>query len=273
MDPSTSSRARVAITILVTLVIVLGEFGFLQARLPPRRPRRARSRPRTPGSSGALATWQTGSDTAPVEDAVRDPRRDRRRRCRRAPAAHPRPGPPSLDADRPPEPAHRQRRPRPLDRRRAATPSTVASACILGSLLVLVSIGWFVWFRRLVRRHRERAAPAHREAGPRLRRAPAARPRAEQRRPRRVLEPDSTATFVSPVGHASSAARPRPDRPALRRPAAPPRRTHVHPHAGRPRRGRPAGDPADPARRRPRRSSSRAPSTTCCRTSAVPAGC
>ena len=31
MEPGTSSRARVPITILVTLLVVLGEFGLLQA--------------------------------------------------------------------------------------------------------------------------------------------------------------------------------------------------------------------------------------------------
>ena len=67
----TSSRARVPITILVTLLIVLGEFGFLQVvyHLDDHVERAARARRR--GSPARSTTWQPGADTAAVEEAVR----------------------------------------------------------------------------------------------------------------------------------------------------------------------------------------------------------
>ena len=70
MGPGTSSRARGTITILVTLVVVLGEFGFLQAvyhmddHVDSQRAAQARV-------SGALDAWTPGNDTAAVEEAVR----------------------------------------------------------------------------------------------------------------------------------------------------------------------------------------------------------
>ena len=86
MEPGTSSRARVPITILFTLLIVLGEYGFLQAvyhiddGVGAQRAAQTRV-------SGALATWQPGSGTDPVEEAVRVLAADRHRGARRAPEA------------------------------------------------------------------------------------------------------------------------------------------------------------------------------------------
>ena len=68
MEPGTSSRARATITILVTLAVVLGEFGFLQAvyhmddHVESQRAAQARV-------AGALDAWTPGNDTAPVEEA------------------------------------------------------------------------------------------------------------------------------------------------------------------------------------------------------------
>ncbi len=69
---------------------------------------------------------------------------------------------------------------------------------ILGSLLVAVSIGWFVWFRQLVRRHRElqRALTERQVLDSGERRLLALVQNSADLVA--VLEPDSTASFVSP---------------------------------------------------------------------------
>ena len=69
---------------------------------------------------------------------------------------------------------------------------------ILGTLLVAVSIGWFVWFRQLVRRHRElqRAVTERQVLDSGERRLLALVQNSADLVA--VLEPDSTASFVSP---------------------------------------------------------------------------
>src|SRR5262245_58415587 len=70
MEPSTSARARVTVTALVTLVVVLAEFAFLTGvyhlddHVDVQRAASARVQ-------GTLATWQPGEATEPVEEAVR----------------------------------------------------------------------------------------------------------------------------------------------------------------------------------------------------------
>ena len=196
MEPGTSSRARVPITILFTLLIVLGEFGFLQAvyhlddHVGTQRAAQARV-------SGALATWQAGSDTGPVEEAVR-----MLAATDTDGAGHlqdlTRTWATSLDAT-------------DLQTLRAANAGIGRSIAaeqagvdrraglILGSLLVLASLGWAAWFRRLVRRHRE----VQRELTEKLvldsgeRRLLALVQNSADLVA--VLEPDSTASFVSPA--------------------------------------------------------------------------
>ena len=151
MGPGTSSRARGTITILVTLVVVLGEFGFLQAvyhmddHVDVQHAAQARV-------AGALDAWTPGNDTAAVEEAVRalgttdTAGAHRLQELTRTWAG-------SLDdadllAVRTANTAIGQavaREQSAVDRR---------AAIILATLLVLVSFGWFVWFRRLVQRHR-----------------------------------------------------------------------------------------------------------------------
>ncbi len=152
MEPGTSSRARVPITILITCIIVLGEFGFLQGvlhlgdRVNSQRAAQARV-------AGALQTWQPGGDPAPVEEAVR------------ALAATGSGGSVALqDATR-----TWAGNPDAADFSRVLAADALVAAriaqeradvarrvdVVLAGLLVLVSIGWFVWFRKLVRRHRD----------------------------------------------------------------------------------------------------------------------
>jgi len=196
MEPGTSSRARGTITILVTLVVVLGEFGFLQAvyhmddHVDSQRAAQARV-------SGALDAWTPGNDTAAVEEAVRA------LGTTDTPGAHhlqdlTRTWAGSLDdADL-------------LAVRTASTDVGQAVAreqsavdrragIILATLLVLVSFGWFVWFRKLVRRHRtmqrELTERQVLDAGER-RLLALVQNSADVVA---VLEPDSTAMFVSPA--------------------------------------------------------------------------
>ena len=196
MEPGTSSRARVPITILFTLLVVLGEYGFLQAvyHLDDRVGAQRAAQTRV---SGALATWQPGSGTDAVEEAVR------------ALAATDTEGAGELQG---------------LTRRWAASPDTTevrtlravnASigrsigteqksvdrrvGLVLGGLLVLVSFGWFVWFRKLVRRHREvqRQLTERQVLDSGERRLLALVQNSADLVV--VLEPDSTASFVSPA--------------------------------------------------------------------------
>jgi diguanylate cyclase (GGDEF)-like protein/PAS domain S-box-containing protein len=196
MEPGTSSRARGTITILVTLVVVLGEFGFLQAvyhlddHVASQRAAQARV-------TGALDAWTPGNDTAAVEEAVRalgatdTPGAQHLQDLTRAWAG-------SLDdadllAVRTTNTAIGQavaREQSAVDRR---------AGIILATLLVLVSFGWFVWFRKLVRRQRtiqrELTERQVLDAGER-RLLALVQNSADVVA---VLEPDSTAMFVSPA--------------------------------------------------------------------------
>ena len=196
MGPGTSSRARGTITILVTLVVVLGEFGLLQAvyhlddHVESQRAAQARV-------AGALNAWTPGNDTAAVEEAVR-----------------------ALGATDPAGAHHLQDLTRTwagsLDDadlvavRTASTDVGQAVAreqsavdrragIILATLLVLVSFGWFVWFRTLLRRHRTKQRELTErqvlDAGER-RLLALVQNSADVVA---VLEPDSTAMFVSPA--------------------------------------------------------------------------
>ena len=69
MGPGTSSRARTPITILVTLVVVLGEFGFLQAvyHMDDHADLQHAAQARV---AGALDAWSPGTSTASVAGAT-----------------------------------------------------------------------------------------------------------------------------------------------------------------------------------------------------------
>ncbi len=196
MGPGTSSRARGTITILVTLVVVLGEFGFLQAvyhmddHVDVQRAAQARV-------AGALDAWSPGNDTAAVEEAVRalgttdTAGAPRLQELTRTWAG-------SLDdtdllAVRTANTAIGQA----VAREQSAVDRL--AGIILATLLVLVSFGWFVWFRTLVRRHRtmqrELTERQVLDAGER-RLLALVQNSADVVA---VLEPDSTAMFVSPA--------------------------------------------------------------------------
>jgi diguanylate cyclase (GGDEF)-like protein/PAS domain S-box-containing protein len=195
MEPSTSSRARVSITLLVTLVVVLAEFGLLMGvyhlddHVDVQRAAQSRV-------AGALESWEPGDDTSVVEEAVR------------ALAATDTPGARNLQT---------------LVRTWAATQSRTdlfrltsandevemavareqgavdqRAAIALAGLLFFVSLGWFGWFRKLVRRHRELQHTLTQkqafDAGER-RLLALVQNSADLVA---VLEPDSTASFVSP---------------------------------------------------------------------------
>jgi diguanylate cyclase (GGDEF)-like protein/PAS domain S-box-containing protein len=195
MQPSGSSRVRVPVTVLVTLLVVLAEFAFLEAvyhlddGVQAQRAASARL-------TGVLQSWQPGDAAGPVRDAARalddlD-----------APgAAGVRPAADALTTSGSPA---------ALARLRSATAEADAgisaaadradalAALVLGSLLVLVSVGWFVWFRRLVRRHRElqRAVTEKQVLDAGERRLLALVQNSADLTV--VVEPDSTTSFVSP---------------------------------------------------------------------------
>ena len=108
---------------------------------------------------------------------------------------------------------------------------------------MLVSIGWFVWFRKLVRRHRElqRSVTEQQVLAGERRLLALVQNSADLVA---VLEPDSTATFVSPASVAVLGRTPEELTGHAWRPADPRRRTDVHRDARRLPRGRPAGDAA-----------------------------
>ena len=196
MGPGTSSRARGTITILVTLVVVLVEFGFLQAvyhmddHVDVQRAAQARV-------AGALDAWSPGNDTAAVEEAVRalgttdTAGAPRLQELTRTWAG-------SLDdtdllAVRTANTAIGQA----VAREQSAVDRL--AGIILATLLVLVSFGWFVWFRTLVRRHRamQREVTERQVLDAGERRLLALVQNSAD--VVAVLEPDSTAMFVSPA--------------------------------------------------------------------------
>ena len=119
MRPGTSSRARVPFTIVFTLVIVLGEFGFLQVvyhmddhvDAQRDRPGAGRRRPRH------LAARQRH---VPGRGGRPRPGHHRRARRRPAPVPDPRPGPAVSALRRPRGPPRGQRRDRSRHRRRSS---------------------------------------------------------------------------------------------------------------------------------------------------------
>jgi diguanylate cyclase (GGDEF)-like protein/PAS domain S-box-containing protein len=194
MGPSASPRARAAVTLVITVAVVLGELLFLTTLYRSddgvQAEQAAHAR-----LLGALETWRTGDETAPVERAVRD-----------------------LHGDTAGVPALRDlvhawsRTPDRVDvaRLRSAADEVGVSlqhekdavdlrvALLLLGTLVLVSIGWFAWFRAIVRRHRElqRTVTEKQVLDAGERRLLALVQNSVDVVV--VLEPDSTASFVSP---------------------------------------------------------------------------
>ena len=195
MAPSATTRVRGAVTILVTLVIVLGEFAFLMSvyHLDDQVEGQLVAQARV---TGALETWQPGADTAAVEEAVRS-------LATTAPAGVRRLETLTRSWAAAPD-ATGLRRVRAADDAVGASLSAaqhgvgVRAALILAALLVLVSIGWAFWFRKLVRRHRElqRALTEQQTLDSGERRLLALVQNSVD--VLAVLEPDSTATFLSP---------------------------------------------------------------------------
>jgi len=152
MEPSTSTRARVSLTALVTLLVVLGEYVLLTTVYhmddPVEDQRQAAVR-----VEGALDAWHPGAPTRPVEEAVRALAvRNARGSHRLQALTHTWAG--SLDTadlDRVKSASSA------VDRQLNTSKASVdrRAEIILATLLVVVSIGWFIWFRRLIQRHRE----------------------------------------------------------------------------------------------------------------------
>ncbi len=195
MEPSAGSRARMAITFVVTAIIVSSEFALLMVvnHLGDDVDRQQVAQAQV---TGAVSTWQPGDDTASVERAVR---------------AFDATGADEATSVRAATQVWAQR-PSPSSFAQVRTANTHAAAgldadqrsverrtmLILASLLIAVSIGWFVWFRQLVRRHRalQQAVTERQVLDSGERRLLAlVRNSADLVV---VLEPDSTASFVSP---------------------------------------------------------------------------
>ncbi len=197
-SPSTRQRVRASATVVVTLFIVLAEFGFLTGvyHLGDRSDRQHAAQTRV---EGALAAWHPGASTDAVRSAA-----DRLVRTGAPGSTHLADlvdtwstslAPADLDAVRT---ADRRVANRVVDAQHGAD---LRVGLIHACLLVLVSIGWFVWFRTLVRRHRElQAAVTEKkvlDAGER-RLLALVQNSADLVL---VLEPDATASFVSPSSH------------------------------------------------------------------------
>ena len=203
MEPTTS-RARMATTFVVTLLVVLGEFLLLTSvyRLDDGAEREQYAHARF---TGLLDVWRPGDPGRPLVRSVD------------ALVATGAAGTESLQrltrtvvATGDPTTFERLRQ---ADARVGVTirqdqrEADLRAALIIATLLVLVSIGWFVWFRKLVRRHR---ALQQRVTERQVLDAGERRLLALVQNSADlvvVLEPDSTASFVSPsatsvLGHA-----------------------------------------------------------------------
>ncbi len=152
MDNALSVRVRAALTVAVTLLIVLAEFWFLSAVYHLGDDTEAQRLARTE-LSATLATWEPGSDPGPILDAVAgldEIDATWAGQTRGAAAAW------SADPSVANFEALREADDdagRALADQRARDDLT--AGLIHATLLVLVSIGWFFWFRKLVRRHRD----------------------------------------------------------------------------------------------------------------------
>jgi diguanylate cyclase (GGDEF)-like protein/PAS domain S-box-containing protein len=196
MEPSTSSRARVPLSFLVTLLIVLAGFGFLKAvyhlddGVEEQRAAQATV-------TGLLRGWSPGDDTEPVEEGVRS-----------LAAADVEGAERMLDlvgswAQAPDAAGLEQLRTanrsvgRELDDAKGT--ADALAGLLLGGLLVFVSIGWFLWFRVVIRRHRslQRTLTEKQVLDAGERRLLALVQNSADLVA--VLEPDSTASFVSPA--------------------------------------------------------------------------
>ena len=250
MQQKTAARARTAITFAVTALIVVSEFAFLMMvnHLGDDVARRQTAQARV---TGALETWQPGSDTTPVATAVRAfaatgaPEAARLQAATSTWTKFPTP-----TAEARLRAANLQRRERPAGRPpRGGAPHRAdprdPPARRLGRLVPLVPPAGTTPPAAAARRHRA--------TGTRLQRATAAGPGAEQRRPRRRARAGRDRFLRQPVGLlrpgdlAGGA-----DRLPLRRPAAARRRPAVHQAAGLVAGGRADRDAPDAARRRPR---------------------
>ena len=194
MEPTTS-RVRVATTFVVTLLVVLGEFLLLMSvyHLDDDSEREQYAHARF---AGQLDAWRPGDPGRPLvrsADALAATGAtgaDRLQRLTRGWAA-------TGDATG-------------LERLRQADvrvgeaigqdqhSADLRAALIFATLLVLVSIGWFAWFRKLVRRHRalQRGVTEQQVLDAGERRLLALVQNSVDLVA--VLEPDSTASFVSP---------------------------------------------------------------------------
>ena len=199
------TRVRVTATAVVTLLVVLAELGFLtfvnHLGDGLDRQREAHSQ-----LAGAVAAVTPASGRRAVA-AVRDGRRAARRRRPGHRGRHPRRRAPRRSRGLPPLP--RRRGPpsptcgRPAPRCAATWPAPAPTATTSRrrsstALLVLVSVGWFISFRRLVDRHRslERQLTARQAVDAGERRLLALVQSSADLIV--VLEADGTASFVSP---------------------------------------------------------------------------
>ncbi len=187
------------LTVAVTLVIVLAEFGFLTAvyHSGDGADRQQAAYMRV---HGILETWQPGDDTAPLRTAAA------------ALADTGAAGSTRLEGLARSWAGTKD--PAGLARIRAAADTigtrvaesqswaTLRAALIHATLLLLVSVGWFVWFRKLVARHRElehTLTEAQVAVAGERRLTALVQNSADMVA---VLEPDSTVAFVSPASFA-----------------------------------------------------------------------
>src|SRR4051794_11932793 len=195
MEPSAGSRARMTITFVVTAIIVSSEFAFLMVvnHLGDDVDRQQVTQSQV---TGALSTWRPGDDTAAVERAVRAfdaTGADEATPVRAATQVWAQS--PSLDSFAQVRSANGRATAGLEADQRSVERRTML---ILATLLIGVSIGWFFWFRQVVRRHRamQQAVTERQVLDSGERRLLAlVRNSADLVV---VLEPDSTASFVSP---------------------------------------------------------------------------
>jgi diguanylate cyclase (GGDEF)-like protein/PAS domain S-box-containing protein len=195
METFASSRVRALLTFAVTTLLVFGEFLFLEGVYHSGDDLAARQAAQT-RVAGALASWSPGADVDAVSDAVSGlaatdaPRAGALAALTRSWSADPTSVPvPRLEA------ANTGVGTALAEQRRMAD-QHVEELLALG--LLLVSLAWCVWFRRLVRRHRhlERAVTEKQVLDAGERRLLALVQNSADLVV--VLDPDSTASFVSP---------------------------------------------------------------------------
>ncbi len=204
-DPHAWSRLRAAVTVLVTLMIVLAEFWFLTAvyHLGDNHDQQRLAQAELAGVLAASPAAADGDAARTVGSAIRelvDSGLDRDDVAPLQAAAADWSASPADVAALQDLRAETDRLGTTIAARQSGVDRT--ANLIHATVLVLVSIGWFFWFRKLVRRHREvqRALTQKQAVDAGERRLLALVQNSADLVI--VMEPDSTASFVSPSARA-----------------------------------------------------------------------